>query len=234
MADSSTRDHILLTAGKVFAECGFQQTTVREICTRAGVNLASVNYYFGDKETLYLEAVQMAHRSRAGEVPLPDWSEDVAAEERLSDFIRTLLTRMIGGDRLPWQSRLMMREVLNPSHACEQLVKGHFRPHFELLLNILDRLMPSGTPLHERQQMAFSIIGQCLYYRVSGSVVTLLVDEKTHSKYYSVDQLAAQIARFSLLSLEQMRVVSRRADDAFQVDEDCVSQRSESLQNLPS
>ena len=117
MADSSTRDHILLTAGKVFAECGFQQTTVREICTRAGVNLASVNYYFGDKETLYLEAVQMAHRSRAGEVPLPDWSEDVAAEERLSDFIRTLLTRMIGGDRLPWQSRLMMREVLNPSHA---------------------------------------------------------------------------------------------------------------------
>ena len=105
------RERLIEAAGQEFAARGFQATTIRDICRLANANIAAVNYYFGDKETLYLEAVELAHRSRAGEVPLPDWSDDVAAEERLCDFIRTLLTRMIGGERLPWQSRLMMREV---------------------------------------------------------------------------------------------------------------------------
>jgi AcrR family transcriptional regulator len=234
MADTSTRDQTLLTAGHVFAEQGFQQTTVREICARAGVNLASVNYYFGDKETLYLEAVQMAHRSLAGEIPLPAWSAEVAPQERLVDFVRTLLTRMIGGDGLPWQSRLLMREVLNPSHACGKLVEEYFRPHFELLLEILDQLLPADTELSVRQQIAFSVIGQCLFYRVSGSVVTMLVDEATRSERYGVDALAEQIARFSLLSLRQMRSDSVAADAAGSPVPTPISTQHESRQRLPS
>lgn len=212
MSDRSRRDQILLTAGHVFAEQGFERTTIREICTRAGVNLASVNYYFGDKETLYLEAVQLAYRTRAGEVPLPTWTSDVRAEERLRDYIRTLLARMIGEVQLPWQSRLLMREVLNPSHACEKLVEDYFRPHFELLLNILDQIVPAQTERHVRQQMAFSVIGQCLLYRVSDSVVSMLVDDATRRVHYEVDQLAEQITRFSLQGLHQLRSGSTASD----------------------
>ncbi|MCX7427502.1 MAG: helix-turn-helix domain containing protein [Planctomycetia bacterium] len=45
MASDDARSRILEAAGKVFAERGFKDTTVREICRKAGVNLVGVNYY---------------------------------------------------------------------------------------------------------------------------------------------------------------------------------------------
>ncbi|ENM3826956.1 TetR family transcriptional regulator [Vibrio cholerae] len=60
---SSTKEKILDVAEGLFAEYGFNDTSLRTITSKAGVSLASVNYHFGDKKTLvravlnrYLEA----------------------------------------------------------------------------------------------------------------------------------------------------------------------------------
>ncbi|NOE09390.1 TetR family transcriptional regulator [Vibrio cholerae] len=60
---SSTKEKILDVAEGLFAEYGFNDTSLRTITSKAGVNLASVNYHFGDKKNLvravlnrYLEA----------------------------------------------------------------------------------------------------------------------------------------------------------------------------------
>ena len=47
-----TKADILDTAELLFSEQGFTQTSMREITTRAEVNLASVNYHFGSKKNL--------------------------------------------------------------------------------------------------------------------------------------------------------------------------------------
>ncbi|WP_341662791.1 TetR/AcrR family transcriptional regulator [Vibrio sp.] len=63
----TTKDKILDVAEALFAEHGFNDTSLRTITSKAGVNLASVNYHFGDKKTLvravlnrYLEAFMPA------------------------------------------------------------------------------------------------------------------------------------------------------------------------------
>lgn len=54
-----TREVILAAARKLFAERGFDATTVRAIAGEAGVDPALVHHYFGNKEQLFLATVQM-------------------------------------------------------------------------------------------------------------------------------------------------------------------------------
>lgn len=198
-----TRTRVLCAAGKVFAEQGFRAATVREICREAGVNVASVNYYFGDKQQLYIEAVRLARELRAAQFPMPEYPPGTDPAVRLRGFIHTLLQRMVGAEESPWQNRLMMREVLQPTAACENLVEEHFRPMFEMLLEILGEMLPAETPLPKRQQMAFSIVGQCLYYRVAGKIVSMLVGQPLFEPQspFTVEQLADHISDFSLAAL---------------------------------
>jgi AcrR family transcriptional regulator len=52
MAQKDTAKSILNAAEELFSERGFAETSLRNITTRAGVNLAAVNYHFGSKKEL--------------------------------------------------------------------------------------------------------------------------------------------------------------------------------------
>ena len=54
----STRQRILDTAERLFADQGFHATTLRQITSEAGVNLAAVNYHHGSKDALILAVFQ--------------------------------------------------------------------------------------------------------------------------------------------------------------------------------
>ncbi|MGD9855126.1 MAG: CerR family C-terminal domain-containing protein [Planctomycetaceae bacterium] len=197
MADE-TRLRILRTAGPIFAESGFEATTVREICAAAGVNLASVNYHFGSKETLYLESVQFAHREKLLRVPPPQWPAGASAEEKLRIFVRTILNRCLGEGIVGWETRLLMREMLHPTHACRPLVEEFIRPQFDQLLDVLSEVLPESTEQSVRHRIAFSIVGQCLHYRFASEFVSLLIGEEFESGGFSIDALSTHITRFSL------------------------------------
>ncbi len=201
MVADETRTRICEAAGPVFAEKGFRSATVREICRQAGVNVASINYHFGDKERLYIETVKYAHEQRAQQVPLPEFPVGTAPEQKLRAFIHALVTRMIGVPRSPWEVQLLLREVLQPTGACKELVESYFRPMFGRLLSILDELLPAETPDFKRKQIGFSIVGQCLHYRVAGEVVAMIVPEDEHKAHFEPSHLADHIADLSLAAL---------------------------------
>lgn len=199
--EEDTRSRLLEAAGRVFADKGFEKATVREICETAQVNIASVNYYFGDKQRLYIEAVKRAHELRTLRAPLPQWPEGTPAEVKLRDFIRTLLTRMIAGEEAPWQHRLMMQEIVQPSQACQEMVEDYIRPDFQRLLSILNELLPPNVPLDRRHQLAFSVVGQCMFYKIGSPVVRLLVSDAEFEEKFTLPRLADHIADVLLSSL---------------------------------
>jgi AcrR family transcriptional regulator len=55
--DSGTRDAILDAARDLFAERGFDGTSVRAIAAAAGVDPALIRHFFGDKDTLFTTTV---------------------------------------------------------------------------------------------------------------------------------------------------------------------------------
>jgi TetR/AcrR family transcriptional regulator, regulator of cefoperazone and chloramphenicol sensitivity len=200
-AADDPRVRILSAAGQEFAEHGYEAATVRDICTAAGVNIAAVNYYFGDKKRLYIESVKHAHEERLRRVPHPVWPPATPPATKLHDFVANTLERMLGLSQPPWQVRLMMREVLHPTEACRELVEDYIRPHFAMLVAILDELAEGSLSEPELRRVGLSIIGQCFLYRAAGGVVSMLVPADEIEALHSRQPLADHVTRYALAAL---------------------------------
>src|SRR5215471_15585925 len=57
--NQDTREEILAAARQAFAERGFDNTSIRTIAAGAGVDPALVHHYFGTKDQLFLDAMQV-------------------------------------------------------------------------------------------------------------------------------------------------------------------------------
>ena len=205
-----TRHRLLEAAGEIFGEKGFQAATVREICSRAGANLAAVNYHFGDKRRLYIEAVRQAH-PRGTDAPPPDWPPGTPPAVKLRDFITQTLVHVLDQQQQPaWHAQLMLREMFAPTEACAALVEANIRPRAELLGRIIDELVPTETTLPDRHLIVFSIIGQCLFFNSRNQIAVLLVGDEEH-RTYTIARLADHITRFSLAAVGHQEPSVRRS-----------------------
>src|SRR6267154_1886804 len=90
-ASDPTREKLLTVAGRVFAARGYQATTVREICSAAGANVAAVNYHFGDKFGLYTEVLQQSVRAAQVEAIQNALDQNAPPEDIFRAVIRARL-----------------------------------------------------------------------------------------------------------------------------------------------
>src|SRR4051812_19692154 len=103
-----TRGRLLQAAGGGFAEQGVRRATVREICARAGADIAAINYHYRDKERLYAQVMQSGIVSALQKYP-PDMGLEAGtsepAERRLHAFVRSLLYRLLGDGPHAWHGK---------------------------------------------------------------------------------------------------------------------------------
>jgi AcrR family transcriptional regulator len=196
-----TRERLLTAAGQVFAQEGYQGATIRKIKDRAGANIAAVNYYFGDKERLYIEAVKYAHGDFMKGMEFPDWPVGTAPKEKLAAFIRTFVNRLMDPDRPQWHAQLIMKELASPSTACFEIVRDNIRPVEKMLNGILAEILPPETPTWKRFMTGFSIIGQCLYYCQNKPIAALLVGEEEYQRDFNSTTVTEHITQFTFAAL---------------------------------
>ena len=192
-----TKARLLEAAGEEFAAKGFDGATVRAICDRAGTNLAAVNYHFGDKDQLYEQAVLHAHRCGPGmPTELPDFSEPA---EALRQYVANFLRQVAALSKPTWHQTLMLREMVNPTRASELLVRETIRPRFELLSSIIRSLCPDADD-RRVQVVAFSVVGQCLHYKLTRTISAQLIGVEAFDRL-DIDYLTDHITRFTLAAL---------------------------------
>src|SRR5690606_22645908 len=120
---------LLETAGLVFAEVGYQHATIRDICGRAGANIAAVNYHFGDKLSFYKATLR--HWLDVGlqkYPPFMDVPESAGPEQRLLGFIRGYLFRILDDSPDNLVGRMIVREMADPVGALEGLMDSIIQP----------------------------------------------------------------------------------------------------------
>src|SRR5207248_2579199 len=167
----------------------------------------AVNYYFGDKMGLYVETVQAAHCGGPA-IMKPQWPAGISPQDKLRFFIRRWLEHFLDEQRPSWHTRLMLNEMAEPTEACAKLVEAYIRPMADTLHDILRELVPPNVSLEQRWLIGFSIVGQCLFYKVHRPVAELLMGPENYRRL-DLDLLADHIGRFSLAALGRGEPVAR-------------------------
>jgi len=204
-SNPSTTDRLLEAAGEVFAEVGFRNATVRDICARAGANIAAVNYHFGDKDTLYAAVLTCAQDTSAQQHPdNAGQAEARTPEDRMRAFVMTFMNKLFDEGRPAWQTKLMAREMIEPTAALDQVVARGIRPRFELLSAIVRELLGPGATDDEVSMCGASVIGQCLLYHHCRAVVSRLLPNDPYTPQRARER-AAHIVEFSLGGIAAVR-----------------------------
>lgn len=205
------RSRLIAAAGPVFAEHGFDRATVREICGAANVNVASVGYYFGDKLGLYREVIEAIRVDRERQYPTPTHG-DVDARLTLFRLVKTMLSRMLAADSSGWESKLLMREMQQPTPVFESLVTGSFRPLYCTLAETIHSLVGDSAARSTVDQLALSVVGQCVYYRCAASVIPILISEADRDADYDIESLARHVTAVTLAATDDMALVKQKAE----------------------
>lgn len=201
-ASASTRDRLIEASGELFAQFGFRDVTVRQICQRANANIAAVNYHFRDKEGLYREVVLSAYRTARERYPMAQGvSDSDPAEKRLKAFIRGMLGRIFDEGTPPW-GRLLAREMVDPTPALDGVVEEGLRPQYKVLANIVREVLGSNASEDDVRMNASSVVGQVVVHHTCKVVIQRLFQGQMQGKE-NLDALADHITAFSMAAMTQ-------------------------------
>jgi len=202
-----TRDRLLRAAIEVFSERGFESATVREICRRAGANVAAVNYYFGDKKSLYaaiFDAVfETLHASRTAFLP-----RSAPAEQRLESCIRAFFQELFycdeNGPDCTQLSAMYLMEMARPTEVLDRIVRDYIGGDVDELRDIVAALLGEGADLTAIVNCSSSIAGQILYYYQAQPLI-----ERLHPRLAPpeerLDELVQHVLAFSLAGIAATR-----------------------------
>lgn len=132
---------ILLAAEKLFAQRGYHGVSIRQIAEEAGVPLALVGYYFGQKHELFQAIFEhwnstirerldtlAAVRQRAGD---PDYLEQV-----VDAFLGPVL-RLRASPEGEWYALLMTRGINEPGTETDLIMRQYFDPMANAFIDAL-------------------------------------------------------------------------------------------------
>jgi len=205
-----TQERLLEVAGQIFAQEGFQAAKVRNICARAGANLAAVNYHFGDKLGLYEEVLRSAMCAAESAALFERGLPGTTPKEKLRIFVRGTLQHMYGEGQPAWPTRIMTHELAQPTPAFEGVVEQIMRPRYDALRGLVSAVI--GRPAGHRatRLCAQSIMGQVVIYAHGREVIKRLWPELRFTPE-TLDEIAAHIAAFSWAALKSMRRPKQRS-----------------------
>ncbi|MDZ7753146.1 MAG: CerR family C-terminal domain-containing protein [Gammaproteobacteria bacterium] len=207
----ATRERLMAAAVQVFAERGYEAATVRDICRRAGTNVAAVNYHFGDKHRLYgaiFDTVFTLLRARRRRFLPPHRPP----EERLRVFIQALFEEMFhclgDADECTRLAAMYLMEMVRPTDVLDRVVQEYIRHDAEELRDIVAALLGPRAGRDTVVDCSASIIGQVLYYYHARPLIERLHPEGPPPEQ-RITELVEHISRFSVAGV---RAVGARSE----------------------
>lgn len=173
MDERTVQDRLVEAAEVLFCQRGFDDTGVREIAAAAGCNVASINYYFGGKDRLYIEVwrrqLAIMRETRTGGIrKVMSGNELPSLEELLKSYARSFLEPLADESGLSVGQghcrfvELMIREMVDPRLPADMFVTEMVSPVMAVLTEAIQTVCPWLKP-PTVQRMILSVVGQLVY-----------------------------------------------------------------------
>jgi AcrR family transcriptional regulator len=139
------RDQILVAAEQVFAEEGYDATTMRNVARAAGVKLALLQYHFGTKIGLYTAIFERRQYVNEERLALLHAIPDLTAPSALEEIVEALIGPPLRLHHSPddvWFARLILRETADPSNHDRPVMRRFFDPLAKEFISALRVCLP--------------------------------------------------------------------------------------------
>jgi AcrR family transcriptional regulator len=170
------KEQIMSSAVELFAEKGFEATSIRELAAKAGVNVAMVNYYFGSKDKLFEAMVEKKASF------MRDKLEAIAANNKLSDIekvdaiIDNYIERML---QQPDYTRVLHQELLTKQRAgLQEIIRKKITWNKEIIKSIIESgIKKKAFRKVDAELIMASIVGTINQVMLSKSMCLMLIDK---------------------------------------------------------
>jgi AcrR family transcriptional regulator len=213
-AGDETRERLIQAAGREFARRGFEDASVRAICTAAGANVSAVKYHFGGKEALYRAVIETGRSQMCGGIAPPVMGANepaaVALERWLNWFLRMIL---LNETNHPWIGEIMAHETMRPTACLDEFVEHTAGPIRVELVRIVRRLLPPRTSEQTAQRLANAVLGMCVAQK-HGREMFKRFGFPPPREPGEIEALAALFARFAIHGLTHFTPATKPARKA--------------------
>lgn len=195
-----TRERVLKAAHHLFADRGYQDTSVRAVVAKARVNQAAINYHFGGKDGLYREVLRTAIRALTEhQLAHAEEMKRMSRENALAEFIKHQLRQLASRDEISRHYRIFDWEGVRPTAVYRKLVTEEATPFLSFATDLVRRFMPSADQ-RTLTIAAIWLVGQCSVFvrnwrQLANPPVSLDFDEA------GVDRLTTLVGAWALAGL---------------------------------
>jgi AcrR family transcriptional regulator len=191
-----TRERIMKAAERLFAERGYDATSIRAIVAKARVNQAAINYHFDGKDGLYREVLRSAFRALTEQqLDHADEMKAMSREAALAEFIRRQLRPLLGRDEYSRHMRILNWETVRPTAVFRKLLSEEAAPFMGLAVELVRRFQPEADQ-RTLTAAAVWLVGQCSVFlrnreQLADPPLGLALDEE------AVEWLAQLVSRWA-------------------------------------
>ncbi len=194
-ASPDTRETILRSALGLFSDRGFDGCTNREIAARAGVNHGLITYYFGSKQKLWQEAVDVAFAEMGAGIR--ELLEDASITDERERAARVIRAHVHFVARNPEFVRLMHDEGKRRGPRMRWIVDRHVKPMYEAVCGLFERARASGA-------LQLDVPPVHLFYILAGSVGMLFHQAEECRRVTGTDPFDPAVVEAHARAVERM------------------------------
>lgn len=221
-SDNPSKINILQTAYRLFGERSIADVSVRELAKEAGVNIASIHYYYGSKEALYLVVVEnitemMAEQYRSFSEAYKKAADTTPADDafhiqwikRLVEIIaHAMLFRLKENNYL---HRILIREQMTPSNGFTLLYENALAPMLEQLDTLIASITHQSADSVAVRARSHALIGQIAIFGVQQHTVSrriAFLDATHEQNMETIIKIILENCEFILQGLIAQREIS--------------------------